>query len=354
MLVILVMVFIVMGASSAFARPFPITDVRGLGMGGSFVASGKGISAVNYNPALLGQDITFQTFAPNIIARIEDHIGLDEVINDLNDSGITTTSTIALLNRLDQGGAVDIEAYGAVGVGFSALGIGVGITYADMISGTAFPANIDTTTIPPVATNTNTIEFSGIEAKQIILTGAVSFGNISVGANIRNIDATIYTESVWIYDDPDLGVGEVTTGTEQSKTAVAYDVGAVINLTPMLDVAVVGRDITKSDLDVVGFEFEPRYRLGVAINLPTLTISADYDLTEDTSVSGTKYREWAIGGEFDVWAIALRTGLSRNTGIDGTPTLIHFGLGFGFLDIGFAYGEEGDYYIAGLNLGFGI
>jgi hypothetical protein len=29
-------------------------------------------------------------------------------------------------------------------------------------------------------------------------------------------------------------------------------------------------------------------------------------------------------------------------------------LGLGFLDIGFAYGEEGDYYIAGLNLGFGI
>ncbi|MDF1536323.1 MAG: hypothetical protein P1S46_07460, partial [bacterium] len=83
------------------------------------------------------------------------------------------------------------------------------------------------------------------------------------------------------------------------------------------------------------------------------TVAADLDVTENDE-SGTKYQEWALGAEFDIWAIALRAGMSNNSGISGAPTLLHFGLGIGFLDLGFAYAEKGDYYIAGANLGLGL
>jgi hypothetical protein len=100
-------------------------------------------------------------------------------------------------------------------------------------------------------------------------------------------------------------------------------------------------------------ELDPRYRIGAALHLPAITVAGDYDISEDDS-GGTNYQEWALGAEFDVWAIALRAGLSNNSGLSGAPTLIHLGVGLGFLDLGAAYAEDGDYYMAGVNLSLGF
>ena len=180
--------------SAAWALPFPITDVRALGMGGAFVAAGEGIGAVQYNPALLGKDATVGVVLPEIVARIEDHIGLEGLIDDL-DNALALADTIqivAILDRLDQGGALDIQASASAGAGFGLFGISAGATYSQLIYGTAFPANIYTTQdaglLDPA---NNTLELRGVEARQIILSGAKSFGNIIVGANLRNIQATV-------------------------------------------------------------------------------------------------------------------------------------------------------------------
>jgi len=353
---IVVVPFVIVAAmmfisAAAWALPFPITDVRALGMGGAFVAAGEGIGAVNYNPALLGKNTTVGVVLPELIVRVEDHIGMADIIDDLNDSAQTVTGAIAILNRLDQGGATDINAYGGIGAGFGIFGISGGVTYADLIFGTAFPDNIDTTPGGLINPANNTLEFRGIEARQLIFSGAKSFGNIIVGANMRNIKATTYTDSENLFSDPDIGVGDVTEGIESDERVIAWDVGAVMGLTPLLDVGIVARDVGGTDLGVV--EFDTRYRVGAAFYLPTLIIAADYDITEDDE-GGTEYQEWAVGGELDLWAIALRAGLSKNSGLDGAPTLVHFGLGLGFLDFGVAYAEEGDYYIAGLNLNLGF
>ena len=338
--------------SAAWAISFPITDVRALGMGGAFVAAGEGIGAVNYNPALLAKDSTVGVVLPEAVVRIEDHIGMVDLIDDLGNAfdAADTTQMISILNRLDEGGATDINAYVGIGAGFGIFGISGGVTYADMIYGTAFPNNIDATNLSPAAT-TNTLEFRGVEARQLIFSGAKNFGNIIVGANMRNINATTYTDSESLFSDPDIGPGEVTDGVESDENVIAWDVGAVMGLTPIMDLGLVARDVGGTDLGVI--EFDPRYRVGAAFYLPTLTVAADLDITEDDT-GGTAYQEWAIGGEFDVWAIALRAGLSKNSSLSGAPTLLHFGLGLGFLDIGVAYAEEGDYYMAGLNLKLGF
>jgi hypothetical protein len=339
--------------SAAWATAFPITDVRALGMGGAFVAAGEGIGAVNYNPALLGKGATAGVVVPEVVVRIEDHIGLVDLIDDIDNavSAGDTTSIIAILNKLDEGGATDINAYGGIGVGFGIFGIAGGVTYADLIYGTAFPANIDTTVPGLINPANNTLELRGIEARQLIFSGAKSFGNIIVGANMRTINATTYTDSESLFSDPDIGLGDVTEGIESDESVVAWDVGAVMGLTPIIDLGIVARDVGGTDLGVI--EFDSRYRVGAAFYLPTLTIAADYDISED-DVGGTEYQEWAVGGEFDVWAIALRAGISNNPGLSGSPTLLHFGLGLGFMDIGAAYAEEGDYYMAGVNLNLGF
>jgi hypothetical protein len=346
--VLMVLAFV----SAAWAIPFPTTDVRALGMGGAFVAAGEGIGAVNYNPALLAKDSTVGVVLPEIVARIEDHIGMVDLIDDLNDPATLSSATAAanILDKLAQGGETDIMAYGGIGAGFGIFGISGGVTYADLIFGTVFPQNIDAGNLSPAA-NTNTLEFRGIEARQLIFTGAKSFGNIIVGANMRKINATTYSDSESLFSDPDIGVGDVTEGTESDESAIAWDIGAVMGLTTIMDVGIVARDVGGTDLGVI--EFDPRYRIGAAFYLPTLTIAADYDITE-IEETNTAYQEWAIGGEFDVWAIALRAGMSKNQGLSGAPTLVHFGLGLGFLDIGAAYAEDGDYYMAGVNLSLGF
>lgn len=347
---IVILVVLAFG-STAWATSFPITDVRALGMGGAFVAAGEGIGAVQYNPALLVKDSTVGIVVPEVVVRIEDHIGLADLIDDLNAFSQTTTGALAILARLDQGGALDVQASGAVGAGFGLFGISVGVTYSQLIYGTVFPDNISTVLGNLSDSTYNRLQYGAVEARQIILTGAKSFGNIILGANLRNIDATTYQDSQWLFDDPGTGLGDVTEGIETDESATAIDVGVVMGLTPLLDFGIVAKDINGPELGV--FDLDPRYRIGAALYLPMLTVAADYDITEDDS-GGTKYQDWAIGAEFDVWAIALRAGLSKNSSLNGTPTLLHFGLGLGFMDFGVAYAEEGDYYIAGLNLSLGF
>jgi len=143
----------------------------------------------------------------------------------------------------------------------------------------------------------------------------------------------------------------VTDNKVSDETAMAIDVGAVMELTPLLDVGIVAKDINGPELGLL--ELDPRYRIGAALSLPMITVAADYDITKDDS-GGTEYQDWAIGAEFDVWAIALRAGMSNNAGLSGAPTLIHLGVGLGFLDIGAAYADDGDYYMAGVNLSLGF
>jgi hypothetical protein len=340
-------------AASAMALPFPITDVRALGMGGAFVAAGEGIGAVNYNPALLGKSSTVGVVLPEVVGRIEDHVGMVDLIDDLNDPALSVTGATNILNRLSEGGTTDISAYGGIGAGFGIFGINAGVTYADLIYGIAMPSVNDTTSPAPGA---NTLDFIGIDARQVIFTGAMSFGDLIVGANLRNINATVFTDSQPLDENPDIGIGDVTEGKETEESATVFDVGAVFSLTTVVDVAGVARDVGGTDLGNV--TFDPRYRIGAAFHLPTITVAADYDISEvaiDTVLGdGTPYQEWAIGAEFDIWAIALRTGLSKNAGLSGAPTLLHFGLGLGFLDFGVAYAEKGDYYIAGINMELGF
>ena len=103
----------------------------------------EGIGAVQYNPALLGKDSTVGVVLPEIVARIEDHIGLVDIIDELNALGPADTGVIPILDSLDGAGALDIQASASVGAGFGLFGISAGVTYSQLAYGTAEPFNID-------------------------------------------------------------------------------------------------------------------------------------------------------------------------------------------------------------------
>ncbi|MDF1536542.1 MAG: hypothetical protein P1S46_08590, partial [bacterium] len=132
-------------AAGAWAFPFPITDVRALGMGGAFVAAGEGIGAVQHNPALLGEDTTMSVVLPNLTVRIEDHIGMIDLIDDYNDPAVTVTTQISILNKLEDAGSVDVMGNTGIGAGFGAFGLSMGFTYSDMVFGTVYASNITAT-----------------------------------------------------------------------------------------------------------------------------------------------------------------------------------------------------------------
>jgi len=338
--------------SGALAQSFPITDVRALGMGGAFVAAGEGIGAVGQNPALLGKNSTIGVVLPEVILRMEDHIGLRDLVDDLNDLGPANPDAIQVLDRLSEGGSLDLQAGGSIGAGFGIFGISAGVTYSRMIYGIAMPANISTDLADLPDDGFNTLQYNAVDAQQLIFTGAKSFGDMVFGANLRPIDATLYRNERWLFDDPEMEIGDFTEGDKSEESATALDLGAFVNLLPMFDIGVVALNVNGPKLGEV--EFDPRYRIGAALNLPVLTLAADLDVNETSLENGADYREWSLGAEFDIWAVALRAGLSRNSSLSGAPTMIHLGLGLGFLDLGAAYAEEGNYYLAGVNLALGF
>lgn len=345
-----IFLFLLLTAGGAGAEPFPITDVRALGMGGAFVAAGEGIGAVQHNPALLGKNTTVGMVFPEVIARVEDHMGLIDIIDDLNNLGPEDPDAAAILEKLEGEEGLNVQGNASAGVGFGVLGLSAGISFSRHVYGTALPYSISTTDLTNEANNR--LEMAAMDASQIILSGAKSLGSMVFGANLRQIDATMYSQDQWLFDDPDTGILDFSEGAETEESATAIDAGFFVNLLPTVDFGIVARDLNGPELGEV--EFDPRYRAGVAFNLPALTFVADMDVNDSSIEGETEYREWALGAEFDLAFFALRAGMSKNTGLSGAPTLFHAGMGLGPLDIGAAMADGGDYYMAGLNLAIGF
>jgi len=345
-----IFLFLLFTANGAVAEPFPITDVRALGMGGAFVAAGEGIGAVQHNPALLGKNTTVGMVFPEIIARVEDHLGLVDIIDDLNNLGPEDPDASVILEKLESGERLNVQGNASAGLGFGFLGLSAGVSYSRHVYGMALPYNISTADL--TNEDNNRLEMTAMDSSQIILSGATSLGSMVFGANLRQIDATMYSQDQWLFDDPDTGILDFSEGAETDERATAIDAGLFVNLLPMLDFGIAARDLNGPELGEV--EFDPRYRAGVALNLPALTVVADLDVNDASLEGNTEYREWALGAEVDLAFLAIRAGMSKNTGLSGAPTLFHAGMGFGPLDIGAAMADGGDYYMAGLNLAVGF
>ncbi len=359
-LLILVLV-LAFSVASVHAFPFPHTDVRGQAMGGAYVAAAKGVGSVNYNPAGLARGRMFEFVAPATL-RFSDHIDIDDKLTQIeNITGGSTFATWAsdtatvsqraqiesLINQLNVSGenSIDLMMYTSGGVSVNVFGIAGAVSYnyeviASMI--TSMDTTNVTTTDPTasdfIGGNTSTLQFRGIEDRQVVLTGAKEFGSLALGVNLRQIQATAYATSLVLFDNTDPDIRDELTVNGVSETASAIDVGLQLELAPTLRGGVVARNINSPEFTLPGtagtLKLESRYRAGIAWDLPIVMVVADIDLTTTESLSGAEFREIAVGGEINLVGIQLRAGYSKNIALDSSDAIIHAGFGLGgFLDV---------------------
>jgi hypothetical protein len=339
-------------------------------MGGAYVANGSGVASVNYNPAALREGGAMEILLPNVNLRVDDHIGLEDLVNDLNDPAVASSPTLAInvLNRLDAGGSFDGVGYAGAAVGVNLAIFSYAVGYSDLIEGSIALTNVDTTPAGVLDPSNNLLSYGALEGQQLVFTGAFDLGGITVGINARQIEATTYTFTQNVFTDPEVSFDALDQGVEADADDTAVDIGVLFDLGPMLRVGAVGRNINEPEFDLAGggkLVLDSRYRAGAAFKVGGLKVSADMDLTEADmdlteveSFGGTKYQEFAVGAELKLPVVALRAGLSQNTAESDDPALFHAGLGLNFpvlkIDVGGMIGESGDFYAAGANLTFGF
>ena len=376
-IIFLMAVLLVLGAgSAAHAFPFPYTDVRALGMGGAYVAGGSGVSAVNYNPALLAKGKHLELVLPVATVRVDDHIGIQDKLDSIDALlggqdpalwALTATSTdLATLDNLiislDQPGknSVDAEVYGGAAVGLNAFGLMVGVGYSDLIDASVI-TNMDTANLSAsgYVGNNSTLEFKGLDARQIIISAAREFSGFTLGANLRQINGSSYFNTISAFNNSGNIDLDTLKQSEHDYTATALDVGFLTSLTPLVDVGIVARDLVAPKAEFFdGSTYEPdtRYRAGVSINMALLHVVGDFDLSTTESFSGAKFREMAIGAELALPVLKLRGGLSKNMALDGAPEVLHLGVGFSLLavkiDLGGAFDTDNRNLVAGASLRF--
>lgn len=358
-LLILVLV-LAFSVASVHAFPFPHTDVRGQALGGAYVAAAKGVGSVNYNPAGLARGRMFEFVAPATL-RFSDHIDIDDKLTQIENitggstfatwaSGASTTNLdqiVSLIGQLNVSGenSIDLRIYTSGGVSLNVFGIAGAVSYnyeviASMIT-SMDTVNVNTTSAVAstfVGNNTSTLQFRGIEDRQVVLTGAKEFGSLALGVNLRQIQATAYATSLVLFDNTDPDIRDELTVNGVSESATAIDVGIQFELLPTLRGGLVGRNVNSPEFTLPGtagiLELESRYRAGIAWDLPIVMVVADLDLTTTKSLSGAEFREMAVGAEINLVGIQLRAGYSKNLALDSADAIIHAGFGLGgFLDV---------------------
>jgi len=289
-----------------------------------------------------------------MIVRAEDQGGLIDAIDVLDPNPASYPSTQDWLNAVANldGKTVFLEGDAAAGMSLQVLGIGFGVTYSAQIQGSVMPVivNVNPGDIPGVQAD-NYLQFVGLDLRQLIFTGAKELGPVTVGVNLRQINGSSFITTVNIFDDPDIDLDSITTDGESDVSGTSIDLGAVAPLAPTFNVGIMIKDANEPDLN--GITMERSIRAGAALDLPFIMVAADYDISVPEDSSGEESKSWALGAELDLPVLDLRIGMS-SSGMDGASTLIHLGLGLTILDVGIAYADEGDTYIAGVNLSLGF
>ncbi len=367
-LLLILALVLALSVASAHAFPFPYTDVRGQAMGGAYVAAAKGVGSVNYNPAGLARGRMFEFVAPATV-RFSDHIDIDNTLSQVEDiSGgldfatwAATASTtdlnriVSLMGQLNVAGenSIDLRMYLSGGVSVNVFGLTGAVSYnyeviASMI--TSMDTTNVTTTNPGagdfIGGNTSTLQFKGIEDRQVVLTGAKEFGTYALGANVRQIRAKTYATSLALLNNTNPDIKDELTKNGKSESATAIDVGIQFELLPTLRGGLVGRNVNSPEFTLPGtagtLELESRYRAGIAWDLPIVMVVADLDLTTTNSLSGAEYKEMAVGAEINLVGIQLRAGYSKNLALDSADAIIHAGFGLGgFLDVAASADADG-------------
>jgi hypothetical protein len=181
-----------------------------------------------------------------------------------------------------------------------------------------------------------------IESNQTVVVGRgfavveipVSYGwalneNLSIGATARLMYGSVLGTQVWIFNEDNETVLEDLSDNVNSSLNFGLDLGAIYR-SPYVQFALVGRNLNRPTFDgftenvpvngadqtltIPDVTFDPQITFGTAF-MPSkrFTLEASLDLLEAGSLLNTyDIQRFSVGGEFDVWLLALRLGAYRN------------------------------------------
>jgi len=220
-----------------------------------------------------------------------------------------------------------------------------------------------------IDTNLTTVVGRGFSLVEI----PVSYGwalneNLSIGATAKLMHGTVLGTKVWIFNnDNDQVLEDITDHTESSMN-VGLDLGVLYRI-PKFQFAAVGHNLNRPtfsgfnqsiDLTLNGgvtesttvrvpdVKIDPQLTVGAAY-MPTrrLTLEGNLDLLEmGTVLPGYDIQRLSLGGEVDVWVLALRLGAYRNLAASWQDWVATAGVGVTLagvkVDVGGAYSLGSD------------
>ncbi len=193
----------------------------------------------------------------------------------------------------------------------------------------------------------------------------VSYGHsffdnsLSVGITAKGMYGSVTGTKIWFFDEDAIDDAiSVTSDNTEASLNFGIDLGLLYRL-PFVQLAVVGHNLNSptfkgftDTVDVNGTSqqvviddvtLDPQVTLGAAF-IPSrrFMVELDYDVLKvGTLLDGYDIQRLSVGGELDVWLLALRLGAYNNMALDDSNWVATAGLGlniFGVrLDVGGAY-----------------
>jgi len=352
---------------TAQAVQFSVLGPRALGMGGASVAAVNDSTAVYWNPAALADFRKVDIRIP-VSAAVRDYADLNNKWSDINNiysAGLAGDPAAAAqlqqilldLNKPDS--VTNMDASGGLllsipiaksAIALSALGIG----YAEIIPviDTVNLNTAPTATTDSIANNNSAATGIGIITVEPAISFATSLGDsIFIGANAKMIYASTFIHSAYLRTGDFNTFIDNLNNSETRSNKASVDAGILVKPVKSLNLGVVGRYLNSPSFPVNGIvaektagpqgviaasvsgeiELKPQYRAGVAWKpLDNLTLSADYDLSRNKSLTEITEDQTLSGGvELTMLneVLSLRAGAYKNTANTNANVVYTAGLG---------------------------
>jgi hypothetical protein len=347
---------------AAQAAQFAVLGPRALGMGGASVAAVNDSTAVYWNPAALANSRKVDIRIPAGVAA-RDYMELNDnwdrinaIYDAINAGDLSAVNELqTLLLEMDSPDAVtNLDMTTGLLVSFpvssSAMAISIPVIgYAEIVP------TIDTINLSPatIDTNNSAVTAAGLVLVEPTVSFATPLGDhFLVGANAKMIYASTFLHSDIIRTGNFDNFQDDMDRSETKSNKASIDAGILFKPTAGLGVGVVGRYLNSPSFPIAGtvavkdgagnvsiaaasgqeIELKPQYRAGVAWKpIDNLTLSADYDLTQNKSFTENTEDQTIAGGlELTLLSeiLSLRAGAYKNTANDLANIVYTAGLGF--------------------------
>ncbi|MCP4471402.1 MAG: conjugal transfer protein TraF [Gammaproteobacteria bacterium] len=338
---------------TAYAVPFTF-DARSLGMGGTSTATADLANAAWSNPAMLTNQriddnfsvlIGFGAFVrddDNLIGDVDDFQDADDRRKAAQDAGNLEAEARAVLDMYSIVNGIESKmiapeatALIAMGKAFESFAMAFSVRADAIAGGVVADLSCDLTKrgcdpYEILSDEYNILNIDGVMATEFGVSFARDFKlwdrKVSIGVKPKVVELDAFSESeaiLTINEDDDFAIDQENRQDLGAFSTV--DLGMAIELSDSVRLGLNVRNLVTDKFDLFDqtLNFDTEARIGVAYHNNSVTIAADFDLTENEpllpndSFGGLRKQELVVGAEFNSFDyLKFRLGVSKNMASD--------------------------------------